>query len=270
MALNLEQKLKELAKPLAKSGEREGGKSYWTIEQFRGRMDEVFGPSGYSMEYDMMPPYEFPVCKQVLLTCHCTIRIYDEGKVVYSTMGIGCKEVQRLSKKYYENNQRKERSEEERTYTELNNAAYSLQLNAFKNACKSMNIFGCNTEEDSNGSSSGSSNNSAQRYSGGNDSSSSNAYEGCENIYFYVENPIKEVRKDGNTGKPVYELEAYKMIGEAQYDNTVKHTIVFYPNKYRNFEEKMNHLLNRSRPYKQKFLVKKGSQGGYIFNGFGG
>lgn len=259
--MNLEQKMKELAKPLPKTHKREGGKAYWTIEEFRGRMDQVFGPSGYSMEYSMMAPYEFPVCRQVLLTCHCTIRIYDEGKVVYSTMGVGCKEVQRLSKTYYENNQRKERAEEERSYTELNNAAYSLQLSAFKNACKSMNIFGCNAEDSEGGGNSDILNQRvpANHSNYGNDD--------VENVYFYVVEAIKEVRKDKNTGKPVYEVGAYKMVGESTYDNKVKHTIVFYPNKYKGYEKEMESLIARKHPYRQHLVVKQGSQGGYVFCG---
>lgn len=286
MAIDLEKKFKELAKPAPKLGGADTNKPYWTIDQFRGRMDDVFGPSGYSMKYEMLPPYEFPVYLQVLMTCTCTIDIYDEGKVIYSTMGMGCKEIKRLAKEYKHSykdsnnkwvNENKTRPEEERYFTELNNSAYVLQLNAFKNACKSMNIFGCNKDEDAGGEDGSDINSSYYPKNQSNNKGSSNANRNKqgssddygEPIEFYVNANLVVAKED--KGEPVYELKAYRMVNSSQCEDKAS-TLVFYPNRYSHYRNELDKLLNldSSFNYRVVFHVKDGRQGGYVCFGIGG
>ncbi len=272
MAINLRSgKTLDEAMEIVRLGKAKTGKKmkfqYWKIGDYFSRMEEAFGIAGFGVRYSLKDPYTFPN-GQVMITCECTIDIYGENnEVVHSVMGCGAWELVRTS--------------DGKGYVDFKNDAYNAQTSAFKSACKMLNIF-CtldNEKEEGGNNYSNSSNNSNNwsnnsGYSNSNTStpanSGGNQQSVEESISFYVMEAIKEVRRDNNTGKMVYELTAYKMVGDAQYDDKTSYKIVFYPNKYKDCEDAFNKLRQRQRPYKQTFKVKMGSQGGYIFCGFGG
>ena len=259
----LEEAFEILAKPLKKSKSREGGKSYWTIEEYYCRMAEAFGAYGYSVQYQLQQPFVFGNTKQVMFTCQCTINIYGEnGNIIYSTMGCGGKQVDRLSAK----EDGRVRADEERYYTELNNLSYNVQVSAFKSACKSMNIFGALSGADNGGDSVFSSQSSQRHSEQSGSSSSGGSGSSSETISFYVEDVFKEDRKDGNTGMPVYSLLAHRIEGERCCEK--KDTIIFYPNKYKAVKDNLYACMDRKTPYRITMKVKVGSRGGYIFDGF--
>lgn len=236
------------------------GNSYFKIEEYVERMNEAFGGrNGYRETYQTLPSLTLPN-GQVMLQCHCHVDILSQdGSVAFFVEGEGSYEI------VY--------SEKNTMYINLQTASMNCSVNAFKSACRNLGIFGC---RDVGTGSEGSNNNNGG--SSGRNNNSNKASLPVESKTFYVSKPLEEFWKD-KQGKP-----AYRIVGKLVEDNNITENeceILVYPNNYKNYINKLNDLILRSKNTQKGFRVTVGVSvvdeakrnaryaGSYIFKKFG-
>lgn len=247
---SLEQVLNELREPAEAKPELLYDKyPYYSKDVYEGRLDKVLGRSHFFAEYANVQTVHLSQT-QVMLECHCTIHfIDDDGNKSYCAQGVGTFELTY--------------SDKGATFQWINNAGYRVQIQAFKSACKSLALFGekekaaCSaTPKDPN-----------------HTKKKSTATE--RNEEFITNGEIIMFKTDSRTNKPVYKVEAYRVVGEVMEDKPS--AIVFYPNMYKNCADAMNRAVMTCADGKQHKLQLKvtvadyeaDERTQYIFRGFG-
>lgn len=231
----LKEALKELQEFKEYTKEIEGN-SFYGIEEYYERMQSVFGSDGYRVSYSDMGHMVLP-SGQVVLSCKGHIDILTEnGGVAFSTEGYGTYEVS-LAKSGTR-------------FNFLDNAGMSLNVNAFKAACREMNIFACRDVDVVRARA------GKKRYSnqaGNNQNSSPNQDKKStgrqtisapvKTMHFFLTKPLKEFWRDRNQ-KPAYRMVAQEL-REGQKSDT-EYEILFYPNQYQKYADKLEELVKRS------------------------
>ena len=206
--------LAEIQVPAPELMDHKQDKTYYPIEAYENRLQNVVGLENYTAEYSAVQHIQFQ-SGQSVLCCTCTLKFFDENRdVAYQTQGIGTSELIMDSEKG-------------RLYG-LNNAGYICQLSAFKSACKAVNIFGLH------GDGSGANKGSADK--------KADPKEKATEIkqVFYTEGAFSIIRTDARTDKPVYKVQAHLKVGETMTQSVSE--IIFYPNQYKRCVEKINNL----------------------------
>lgn len=195
---------------------------YYKYCEYVERMESVLGPAGYQTCYEYLPEVLLPG-GQVFMQCKCTIKLLSEdGDTAFAAEGIGSREI-----KY---------SQDASMYINLNTASMVTAQNAFKSACRGLNIF--NSVIGKNAGKKPGRENTAENGKNG----KTENVKAVERISFYVDAKAAIVRNDKNTSQPVYRL-----LGKRFVNDTVSKRyseIVFYPSFYKNIADKMNSMLS--------------------------
>lgn len=222
---------------------------YWSIEQYEQRLDRSIGREFYRASYEMGENITFPT-GQLLMTVKCRISILDDsGAEVFYSEGLGGREATW--------------SESNGSYISLGNLAGNARIQAFKDACKGMNIFNCHRFDET-------------EEGGKKDAKKSGSEKKTAEVVkeFVTTSPLENVREDERTGKPVYRGLAHEVINKDKMRDEA-YMIIFYPNNYAKCVADMNDylmMLSDQKPHKKKmsvaYLKEVDGVKQYLFKGF--
>lgn len=236
--------LEELRKYEPKEGSKEG-KSFYKIEQYRKRLNEVLGLN-FSTVYSE-PNYILLNSGQEIFSLLCTLTIRDDdGNIVCQSSGYGGKPIQYSATGL--------------CYTAHLTPSYA-QAAALSQACKDIGLFG-DVEDDyipEYGNASG----KKEEYDAKENSSSALEY-----VTFLLYSPFR-THTDKNKQTNYY-LDAIRE------DTGEKVELIFYGNDMNKAEHKKNFdsvfdsvsNLSGGKKYRATLLCKKGKKGGYVVKGF--
>lgn len=218
----LEQVLQEIQSPVKRNKQTTNGYGYYSIDMYENCLKEILGMSHYVATYKDIQHIVLPG-GQVLLIGTCSLSfIDDEGKICFTTNGIGSYSLAQ--------------STSADKFINLSTCGYNLQAEAFKSACRSLQMFGIHGNNDS----------SEEKISSQGKSSSDKKNDNDEkpevkNVLFYTSGAVEVVREDKRTHKPIY-----KVYGNIVSDGVTEQNpsaILFYPNMYKKQEELLNQFI---------------------------
>lgn len=217
----LEEVLKAIREPMSKNRKLENGYQFYDISEYEKRIDDVVGIGHYETRYGDVKNMVLSA-QQVVLSTTCEILLIgDAREIVYRANGIGT-----LALTYSTTNNE---------FIGLDNAGYLVQLQAFKSACKSMQIFDIHGVANESGA------------AGKNESvkdDSSRKKEGSSVVtseIFYTKTAFDEVKKDTRSDKPIYKIYGNRVVNDMMEER--ESAIVFYPNIYKKDIEMINNYI---------------------------
>lgn len=219
---SLEQVLKEIQNPVQKNKKTSKGYGYYSIDMYENCLKNVVGMSHFTATYKDNQHIILPSGQVCLMTVCSLSFIDDEGKICFTTNGIGTYALSQMA--------------ETNLFINLGTAGYCLQTEAFKSACRSLQMFGVHddtSEDDRSAKPSSGKAASAER--------KKEAAQEVKKIEFFTSGAVEVLREDSRTHKPVY-----KVYGNRVSDGTAEQTpsaILFYPNMYKNDEELLNRFI---------------------------
>jgi len=207
---------------------------YYKIETFYERINSVFGVDHYNVEYF---DYAHTVVEsgQELLSCKCRVTLLDDNYEPFLVKeALGGKEIQ------YEKETGRDSG--------LKNLPANCMHVAFKEVWKSLGIFGMRQDEESP-------QNGADSNTNGNSNTSNNGTNGKSQTVsnkYVLENSGKLVfvREDTNTKQPIYRLPCVDSATKAKVD------VIFYPNRYKNYNQKIVGLKNAKEEDRFRFTIE--------------
>lgn len=236
--------LKEIEADEAPLGMLDGKYPYHTIDQYEKRLNNVVGRSNWQAEYQTEPTTQLST-GQVLFEKKCVLKIFDqEGCVALYSEGFGGEEVKWSNK--------------DQRYIFLSNAPGYAKIAAFKDALRSLNMFGIHLSED--------------RKEQQKPASSKKEKKPEISMVFLTEGPMAAATIEERTNKPVYKLAAHEVVGNLCRENTCD--IIFYPNQYGKDAQKINNLCAATETGQKKISIKVSESGvrnnvqQYVFKGF--
>lgn len=251
----LGQVLQEIQAPVKRNKQTTNGYAYYSIDMYENCLKEIIGMSHYVATYKDIQHIVLP-SGQVLLIGTCSLSfIDDEGKICFTTNGIGSYSLSQ--------------STSADKFINLSTCGYNLQAEAFKSACRSLQMFGIH----------GDSENPEEKTSSQGKSSSDKKKDKDEksevkNVLFYTSSTVEVVREDGRTHKPIYKV--YGNVVSNGLTEQNPSAILFYPNMYKKHEELLNQFITNcsdGQPHSLKAQVTEASYAyedmpQYIFKGF--
>ncbi len=216
--------LNQLSKP-GKKDKDYSGKDYIKIEHYYARMNEVVGVDHYNVSFSD-ETFRTVMSGQELISVKCTIEILDDDyNVILKKEGYGATEL-----KY---------TKETGKSDGLKNIPTIACSSAFKEACKTLGIFGLRptgfSDDDSVSADSVKSEDKPKKASA---KKSTVAEESKGKSYsLSTISPAEEVRQD-RTGKTVYRLKCTEGGTDRRID------VIVYPNNYTSCEEKVMQMVN--------------------------
>lgn len=247
--------LSGICEPAAPTKMLQGRYPYYSIDAYEQRLIGVLGREHFIPVYGDIKEIQLST-GQVVLTASCTIEfIDDDGVTCYRAHGLGTHEIT-----YSSNNG---------MYIGLDNEGYLVQQQAFKSACKSMQIFGIHEIEDFD--------ESKPKASSNQDKESKPIAKVMEET-FYTTGAFSQIGTDSHSDKPIYKVYGHKQVitdGGAVLE-TVESGIVFYPNQYTKCVEMLNNCIARCNDGAQHMIKIKVSASNYnkdkgpqyVFKGF--
>ena len=204
---------------------------YYKIETFYERINSVFGVDHYNVEYF---DYAHTVVEsgQELLSCKCRVTLLDDNYEPFLVKeALGGKEIQ------YEKETGRDSG--------LKNLPANCMHVAFKEVWKSMGIFGLRQDEESS---------EPGNHNGSNTSSNNgnNGRQGTLSNKYVLENSgcLVFVREDNNTKQPIYRLPCVDSASKEKVD------VIFYPNRYKNYNGKIAALKNAKETDQFLFTIE--------------
>jgi hypothetical protein len=210
--------------------------SYHKVEEYIALLDKCFGIDGYRVHYSDARMEVLP-SGQCMIMCKATIHIHDQNDhVVYSMEGYGSYKIEKSSKS--------------QDFIILNNAGNNATVQALKSACGNSGAFGIREEGKPSGNNNKGSGQARSAKPAANNSSSKAP---VVSKGFVVMDAVEFVKSD-QSGKPIYRLLAHEIADGRCSEKKVE--ILFYPNQYSKYTEKLNSLV----AWSQSNLVSKGKK----------
>lgn len=222
---------------------------YYKIEEYENVLIEALGGRKYykTIFSDLQV---VPVGKDVLMTCTCHLSfITDERQIGFETSGIG--------------SFRLKRKKSGDGFLALDNAALMCQYQAFKSACRTIQIFGIHSSDDIESQSLQIKPKPICKDKVSSASTKSN--EAFQRI-FVTQSLFEKVREDKH-GKPTWKVSVCdKDTGEVA-------DVIFYPNQYAKNNDLFNKLLaccGDGKPHDMRLMVSACSNAAnvYVFKDF--